>query len=292
MRKYRYKKVNAFTSENSKGNPAAYLMLGEEELSDEEMLSIGKEHSGFVSEVVFCSNSKEADCKLTYYSSECEVEFCGHGTIATMYDIITNDEQLRYKDKIQIETNKKGILKVYNSIKQDGVIYITAPKAQYFNKSIPQEEIASALNITMQSIDSKYPIDLLDAGLRTIIVPIRTLEREITVYPIESQLKEFCITNHIDIILMFSKETKNDKCIAHTRVFAPKYGYLEDPATGSGNSAFANYLLKHQLWNGEAVAVEQGGDNIEFNSVMIKCDRGNILFGGAATVVIDGYYIM
>ena len=52
------------------------------------MQAIAAEHKGFVMEMVFCSQSEVADCKLTYYSSECEVEFCGLGTIATMYTMV------------------------------------------------------------------------------------------------------------------------------------------------------------------------------------------------------------
>lgn len=73
MRKFRYKKMSAFTSETSCGNPAAFLLLDEDELSNEDMLKVGKEHSGFVSEVVFCTASVVADMKLTFYSPECEV---------------------------------------------------------------------------------------------------------------------------------------------------------------------------------------------------------------------------
>ncbi len=43
--------------------------------------------------------------------------------------------------------------------------------------------------------------------------------------------------------------------IAHTRVFAPKFGYLEDPATGSGNSAFGYYMLKNALWDGTPATI-------------------------------------
>lgn len=76
------------------------------------------------------------------------------------------------------------------------------------------------------------------------------------------------------------------------RVFAPKFGYLEDPATGSGNSAFANYLLSEGLWKGEPIMIEQGGNNRIFNSVKLKCQDGKVLFGGKATKKIEGeYYI-
>lgn len=292
MKKLQYKKVNAFTSAASKGNPAAYLMVDNNDISPTEMLAIGKEHSGFVSEVVFCSHSDNEAVKLTYYSSECEVEFCGHGTIATMYDIIANDKKLLAMSEIKIETNRKGILTVYNSIENEHAIYITAPKAQHLTPNVTAEETARALGISLDELDAELPIDFIDAGLRTLIVPLANLNTEISIYPNEHELKSFCAGKGIDIVLIFCMETKNAECIAHTRVFAPKFGYLEDPATGSGNSAFANYLLKNKLWNGQPATIEQGGDNIEFNPVKIKFDGQNVLFGGSATVVIEGnYYI-
>lgn len=79
---------------------------------------------------MFCSLSDAADVKLTYYSSECEVDFCGHGTVATMYDYISNNNALRGKSEITIETNKKGRLTVYNRLDKGNFGYITAPEAQ------------------------------------------------------------------------------------------------------------------------------------------------------------------
>lgn len=290
MRKFRYKKVNAFISGISKGNPAAYLMVDNDMLTQEEMLEIGREHSGFVSEVVFCSASQIADLKLTYYSSECEVDFCGHGTIATMYDRINCDDKLKLKSEILIETNKKGILTVYNSIEDEDAVYITAPVAQHLELNISRDQIAEAFKIPVVEMDEKYTIDFIDAGLRTLIVPIEKYEKEISIYPNEAQLKKFCITNEIDIILLFCMTASKEEYIAHTRVFAPKFGYLEDPATGSGNSAFANYLLKNALWNGSPMLIEQGGDNIVFNTVKLKMNENKVLFGGKANVIIDGEY--
>ncbi len=292
MKRYCYKKVNAFTSGTSYGNPAAYLMIDDSELSKEEMLKIGKEHSGFVSEVVFCTHSDIADIKLTYYSSECEVDFCGHGTIAAMYDLISCDNNLKLKSEILIETNRKGILSVYNAIKDEDAVYITAPKAKQLKLNVSKVQIAEALNIHSNEIDEKYSLDFIDAGLRTLIVPISKYEKEISIYPDEAQLKSFCMNNEIDIILIFSKAASSDQYIAHTRVFAPKFGYLEDPATGSGNSAFASYLLKNNVWDGSQIKIEQGGDNIIFNTVKLKMKEDLILFGGKANVMIEGVYNM
>jgi PhzF family phenazine biosynthesis protein len=292
MKSYPYRKVDAFTSKNSRGNPAAYLIAGNSALTTEEMLAFGKEHKGFVSEVVFCSFSDIADVKLTYYSSECEVDFCGHGTIATMYDYIKNHNALREKSAITIDTNKKGKLTVYNHIDDDDSIYITAPKAQWLPIPISREETAVALGIPSTAFADALPFDMIDAGLRTLIVPIKEFNSEVSIYPQLEELRTFCIKNDIDIILTFCMRASSSDYIAHTRVFAPKYGYLEDPATGSGNSAFANYLLKNKMWNGEPTKVEQGGDNIGFNSVRLMKKDEQILFGGSATLRITGEYLM
>lgn len=294
MKQFLYKKINAFTGGKSKGNPAAFLMLGEEQLTDQEYLEIGKDHKGFVSEVVFCSSSSVADCKLTYYSSECEVDFCGHGTIATMYDLIKNDAKLLVKKEITIETNKKANLILYNHMETEDVIYITAPEVKYLQVPVDSKMIAQALatDESVMDSDTPIPIECIDAGLKTLLVPIKTLEKVITIVPNENTLKTFCLDNEIDIILLFSKEASTKEFFAHTRVFAPKFGYLEDPATGSGNSAFGYYLLKNRLWDGEPISIEQGGKGIEYNTVKLNTKGDKVLFGGRATVCIEGTYII
>ena len=79
---------------------------------------------------------------------------------------------------------------------------------------------------------------------------------------------------------------------AHTRVFAPKFGYLEDPATGSSNSAFAAYLKMNHFWDGSQAFLEQGGDDRVFNRVNILENDGRIMFGGSARIRIEGEYII
>ncbi len=289
---YKYRKVNAFTAEGSVGNPAAYVMLNEDFLSDEQMLKAGKEHAGFVSEIVFCNKSDKADVKLTYYSSECEVAFCGHGTIATMFDLAKNNEDFSSKEEISIETNKKGILTVYNRIDTDGAVYITAPDAIYMDVPIDKSEIAKALGVTKANIDDKYDLGFIDAGLRTLLVPLKRFETEISVYPDKDALKKFCENKKIDIILIFTMQTGRKTAFAHSRVFAPKFGYLEDPATGTGNSAFACYMLKNKMWDGSSIIIEQGGNNAAFNEVYLIKEDDKILFGGKAELRIDGEYYL
>lgn len=291
MREYSYKKIDAFTSEKSLGNPAACIYLQEEQrLTDEEMQSIAKRHKGFVSEVVFCRKCKGSGLELIYYSSECEVDFCGHGTIACMYSLIKDTPQLLSMDELVIGTRKKGSLKVYNRISGQDAVFITAPEPVDIGTEMSPETIANILGLESHEISKQYPIDIINAGLTTLIAPIVTLTEEISIFPHEEELKIFCINNSIDIILVFSTEVWDKRNFAHTRVFAPKFGYLEDPATGSGNCAFGHYMLKNDMWDGNAISIEQGGRNIEFNTVKLATLNGTLLFGGRATDRIIGKY--
>lgn len=94
MQRYRFKKIDAFVQGQSTGNPAGCVYLpNEDALSIEGMQQIARELAGCVSEVVFISPD-DGHYGLRFFSAEREVAFCGHGTIAVMYDLIKNDPVL------------------------------------------------------------------------------------------------------------------------------------------------------------------------------------------------------
>ena len=82
-----------------------------------------------------------------------------------------------------------------------------------------------------------------------------------------------------------------------SRVFAPRFGYLEDPATGSGNAALGQYLLRHGLWRGETLTIEQNKERTRPNIIKLmgrqEADASpQVLFGGGAVTRIEGRYFL
>ncbi|MDP3562858.1 MAG: PhzF family phenazine biosynthesis protein, partial [Methanoregula sp.] len=117
-----------------------------------------------------------------------------------------------------------------------------------------------------------------------------------SMHPDQQHLKEFCLTNGIEIIVVFSTETSKTGNSYRTRVFAPIFGYLEDPATGSGNAALGNYLLKEGTWDGRMIAIEQGKSREHPNIIRLVSDSSkvqrSVFFGGNAVVRIEGEYLL
>jgi PhzF family phenazine biosynthesis protein len=293
MKHFKFKKIDAFTSGASAGNPAAGIYLDSiDDISREEMQRVARELKGFVNEVIYLFPDNEGYF-FKYYSSECEVDFCGHGTVAVMYDLIKNQSGLSDKTVINIRV-KNEILQIYNKIKESDSIFISAPSPSYLSCAPDYSTIIDAMDIGDDAINHRFTVDFINAGLNTLIVPIINLDRILSIYPGQAKLKYFCLDNNIDIILVFTGEVYDNKNRYRTRVFAPKYGYLEDPATGSGNSAFGYYLLKNDLWHGELFLIEQNGDlrlpnSVQLNTIKVN-DETRVIFGGSAVVKIEGMY--
>ena len=292
MKTFAYRKIDAFTANGSAGNPAACLYLRQgQTLTDAEMLDIARQHKGFVSEVAYCEETEPLSYRLTYYSSECEVDFCGHATIACMYALLTENAALGSIKSLEIATRKKGMLTVFNEIEKQNAVLVKAPAPVHLGTGLDARRAVQALGLEERAVSADRPIDLIDAGLRTLIVPLRQLGETVRAAPDEQALKAFCLSQDVDIVLIYSLEVESADSLAHTRVFAPRFGYLEDPATGSGNSAFGYYLLKNRLWDGHnGISVEQGGIGKVFNRVRLAARNGTVLFGGEATVRIAGEY--
>ena len=294
MKRFPFKKIDAFTSGKSAGNPAGCIYLRKTgDISEADTQLIATELKGYVNEVVYLFPEK--DCIfLRYYSAECEVDFCGNGTIAAMYDYISTHSDLlnRYSVKIRV---KDEYLDVYNRLKEEGSVYIMAPEPRYNDLNLSKTKIAAALDIKQSAISASWGPALINSGLNTLIVPLSGLSTCLEMKPGETKLKAFCLDNGIDIVLVFSQETAGKKNDFRTRVFAPKYGYLEDPATGSGNSAFGYYLLKQGAWEGGTLNIEQNSSFDNPNTVKLstvkKAGVVRVLFGGAAMVKIEGQYI-
>jgi PhzF family phenazine biosynthesis protein len=295
MKRLRFKKIDAFASRYSSGNPAAVVYLDRlGELSEDEKLQIAKELKGFVNEAGYVSPGTATDYELCYYSSEREVAFCGHATIAILYDIVSNNEALHSQVTLSVAT-RTDRLEVENCYQDEKSVYISAPPPKFSWKEVGVADIAAALNCGVDDLDQSRPVQIVNGGLETLIVPVAGLESILRVAPDLHMLREFCLQTGVDIVLLYSSEVAIQESRYRTRVFAPTFGYLEDPATGSGNSAFGYYLLAHGMWSGDKIDIEQNGFRNAPNFVRLfsrKTGAGEsrVWFGGSATVRIDGHY--
>ena len=82
---------------------------------------------------------------------------------------------------------------------------------------------------------------------------------------------------------------------AYSRMFAPDYGVVEDPATGSSTGPLASYMLRHGMTSarsGSRFVSEQGVRMGRRSILHVRLNGENgkesIDVGGFTTKVIDG----
>jgi PhzF family phenazine biosynthesis protein len=297
MNRFNFKKLDAFAVGFSEGNPAGAVYLdSDRQITDEEMLRIARHLKGFVSEVGFVRRLDEETFGLRYFSAEREVEFCGHATIAILYDLLKNDAGVRGKPSVAIVT-PKGKLLVENRISSEDAVYVSAPEPVFSAKPMEKEAVADALDIDPGAVHGDRPIAVVNAGLETLIVPMTSLDAVLSMAPSLEKSKAFCRRSAIDIITVFTDDTADPANRFRTRVIASTYGYLEDPATGSGNAALGYHLLQQGLWDGKSISIEQNGSREQPNIVKLSAaptgdGAWHVEFGGNAVVRISGEFFL
>ena len=292
MRSLPFKKLDAFATASSGGNPAAAVYLDAfASISGEEMQRIARELKGFVSEVGFVARLAPDAFRLRYFSSEKEVQFCGHATIAICADLVSGDAGLAALPRFLLHTNK-GILPVEN---REGAVYIHAPLPGFTEFRIPLTEACSALGIAEERLDAEIPPGIVNGGNQTLCLPLKGCRDVVSAAPDFDVLQAFCLRHGLDVVTVFSRETSDPENRLRTRVFAAPFGYLEDPATGSGNAALAYHLHRLGHWDGSPFRIEQNASLDRPNLVRIASvpdpEAGlRVLFGGNAVLRIDGRY--
>ncbi|HOU85436.1 MAG TPA: PhzF family phenazine biosynthesis protein [Spirochaetota bacterium] len=290
MKRCKFIKMDVFAGDKSYGNPAA-VFYPDEIITSEEMQKIGYELKGFVSEAVFIFNddSGKSDYHLRYFSCEREVPFCGHGTVGALYDMLKSTEDTR--PIITIRT-MKGILEIENRISYEDSVYVTAPEPLFHDYRFDAYEVSAALNIDSSAISGKFQLKAVNVGQNILLVPLRTLDDVVKCSPDYDSIRKYCLSHNVEIVNIYTEDVNFSQNFIRSRVFAPGFGYLEDPATGSANAALAYFLKKENVWNGNPFSIEQGVLKADPSLIRIIFKNNRVLFGGKAKTRIDGYYFL
>jgi PhzF family phenazine biosynthesis protein len=123
--------VNAFTTDYRGGNPAGVCPLNEW-LSDEQMQSIAKENN-FSETAFFVKNGDSFD--LRWFTPGCEVDLCGHATLATTK--VLAEELGEARNSYRFNT-RSGVVSV---MRLDDTYQLDMPKAEQKQVSCPAQLI-------------------------------------------------------------------------------------------------------------------------------------------------------
>ncbi|HEY8187959.1 MAG TPA: PhzF family phenazine biosynthesis protein [Pyrinomonadaceae bacterium] len=247
--------------------------------------------------------------RLRIFTPVREIPFAGHPVVGTW-------NALAREGVVPLPEGGNGFTRIYHEVGigvlpvdiefKDGApvqVVMTQGKFEILDEvddSHEQAEIARALGRLREDLDESLPIQTITTGLRSLVVPIRSLADLHHCRVNASLLAEIYTRLGATGCHAFSRETiEIGESRAHARFFAPADNIPEDPATGSAAGALGAYLVHHGASGAEAVdgklrfVIEQG-DFINRPSrihLEVKGKLGaieEVRVGGASIVVAHG----
>ena len=208
--------VDAFTGELFAGNPAAVCPL-DEWLPDATMQAIATENN--LSETAFVVETAGRR-KIRWFSPHCEVELCGHATLATAHVLFSHLDD----PSPSVEFHSMGGTL---TVRRDGEwLVMDFPSKPPTPCDTPLEIVAGI---------GSQPVEVLESANYMAV-----LENEVRVKAIDPDLKQLGRLGAKGLIVT----APGVSCDFVSRYFAPAYGIAEDPVTGSTHCELIPYWAK------------------------------------------------
>jgi trans-2,3-dihydro-3-hydroxyanthranilate isomerase len=298
----RFVQVDVFTETPFCGNPLAVILEGEG-LTAEQMQALAREMNLSETSFVLAPTDPTAHARVRIFTPQLELPFAGHPVVGTGYVLVTEGVLPTLGDRFEIRLELGlGVLPVEIDCRAGLVRQITmTQRPPQFLASVPSADVAQlarGLGLAPQDIwGTGLPAQLVSTGLPQLMVPVRSLAAMQAITLDLGALHGICQRYGTHSIYAFTRETITPGADAHSRLFAPLAGVLEDPATGSASGALGAYLVHHRVVGGDMPLVhlenEQGYEMGRPSRILMEVERNGatisrVRVGGGVVKVIDG----
>ncbi len=263
-------KVDAFTSQPFKGNPAA-VVLDCPELDRETMLAIAGELN--LSETAFAWPEKHG-FRVRFFTPGDEIPLCGHATVATFYLLWRLGMAAEGLNKMFSMAGEVDVL-----IK-DGKVWLKQLKPEILG-----ELDLGTLKEILGSESLTGPAFAMTTGTPEGVVGVSTFEELMNLRPDMERLAEFSRENGIIGVYVYTLDSRFD---AAGRFFAPAVGVPEDPVTGTASGILAGYLRLTGKLVKERYTFEQGHALRREGIAYVKFEGERPWVGGEARITLEG----
>lgn len=236
-----YHVVDVFTQSPLEGNALAVFPDGRQ-LQDKTMQDIAREFN--LSETTFVVPSTRNDCaaRVRIFTPTHEMVFAGHPTIGTSFVIQQSGLVPNGETAFALE-EKVGKVDVRIEAGADPMIWLKTPTIVRV-RGYDRAACAASLELSEGDLVPDIPCELWSAGNPNIFVAVRdkaTVDRA-WIDPVKFRALS-PPADEPNCMFVFAPTPEG----AYSRMFAPEYGIIEDPATGSATGPLAAFMMANGL---------------------------------------------
>ena len=298
----RYFTADIFTSTRFGGNQLAVLPDARG-LTDKQMLAITREFNYSESTFVFPPDDPAHTRRVRIFTPGGEIPFAGHPTVGTAFVLASIGEVPLTGTETRIVLEEKvGPVPVLIRARNGQPEFCQFSVARLPETGAPmpsRSAIAESLSLQEDDLlDGAWHPQVVSCGLAFGVVPVR--DRGVVA---RARLRLDRWEEHLSgteghMVMVFAMDAEEPGHDAHARMFAPKAGVPEDPATGSACAALGGYLAMRSRREGtQRWVIEQGYEMGRPSLIEVEADvdRGTVTavrVGGASVMVCEGEMVI
>jgi trans-2,3-dihydro-3-hydroxyanthranilate isomerase len=288
----RFVTLDVFTQQRFAGNPLA-VVLDSDRLDTAAMQTVAREFNLSETVFVFPPNESRHRARLRIFTPASELPFAGHPTVGTAVALGALHDGGEEREVVLEEGVGPVRCRVQRTGSDGGFARFELPKlAQEVGPVAESAVIAQALGLEPEDIGfDRYVPARWSAGNEFTFVPLRGRDAVERCRPNLAQWGA-AFGDGIGAFVFCGEPVESGNAF-HARMFAPRLGVREDPATGSAAAALAG-LVARDLRDGEhELGIEQGYEMGRPSLMMLSLTvRAGALaagsLGGHAVMVSEG----
>jgi trans-2,3-dihydro-3-hydroxyanthranilate isomerase len=294
MRSYRYLHLDVFTSTAFEGNQLA-VFPEPHGLTAELMQTIAREMN--FSECTFIFPREQAgDVRMRIFTPAEELPIAGHPTIGSTFALALEGTIARGRTEFVFEL---GVGPTPVTMDWDAgelaFAWMTQPLPAFGPTIEDRSAVAAALGVAERDLERGLPVQVVSCGVPFVIVALASRQAVDAVQADRRALASCLSGAGIDELPVFVFTTQGDET-TYSRMLAPGFGIVEDPATGSAAGPLGCYLVRNgvasmdaarAMLNAQGVAMKRPSRiHISIDSDSHRITRVRV--GGQAVLVGTG----
>jgi trans-2,3-dihydro-3-hydroxyanthranilate isomerase len=179
-----------------------------------------------------------------------ELPMADHPTVGTAF-VLAREKRFPLQGEAARVVFEEGVGPIPVELQLKGgdadLVTMKQPLPRFGPEFPDRAALAETLSLSADDLAPSLPCQVVSCGVPYLLVPLESLDAvrraRVRLDLWERSLKAFEASS----LLVFSRETEQAVAAVHSRMFAPGFGIMEDPATGSAAGPLGCYLVVHGL---------------------------------------------
>jgi trans-2,3-dihydro-3-hydroxyanthranilate isomerase len=247
-----YLQYDVFTSEPLAGNQLAVFLDGRG-LSTERMQALAREMNFSESTFILPAEDAGTDVRMRIFTPDREIPMAGHPTVGSTFALAHAGVLAAGRSRFVFGL---GVGPTPVDLEWDGhrlrFVWMSQLPPTFKPPLDARDAVAAAIGLRAPDLASELPIQEVSCGVPYLLVPLPSREMVDQAACDTAAFRRLAASTGIEAIYLFAMLPPGSPGTVYSRMFAPEFGIIEDPATGSASGPLGGYLVRHRLVAGDA----------------------------------------